>query len=146
MAPYVREKVDAFEKEQLEAIRAIDSKALDLYAKAAEKANAKAEKKGEYYNPREDTGDNFSAVKRYLTSFSVETAQKQFKAWKKLEETLLVKYIDGNVKGQDKDGSFIHSDLSVHMSGKIEHPEYTDIWKENVAKTHGEVIEEKELQ
>ncbi|MBQ3997690.1 MAG: C69 family dipeptidase [Bacteroidales bacterium] len=146
MAPYVREKIDAFEKKQLEAIRDIDSKALDIYAKAAEKANAKAEKKGESYNPREDTGDNFSAVKRLLTNYSVETAQDQFKEWKKLEETLLVKYIDGNVKGQNKDGSFIHSELSVHMAGKIEHPEYTEIWKEAVAKSHGEIIEEKELE
>ena len=32
------------------------------------------------------------------------------------------------------------------MAGKIEHPEYTEIWKEAVAKSHGEIIEEKELE
>ena len=33
-------------------------------------------------------------------------ADRMFKKWKELDEYLLVKYIDGNVKRQNPDGSF----------------------------------------
>ena len=141
MAPYVREKIDAFENDQLEKVRAIDREALNLYAAIADKEMEKAEKKEYYYNPKEDTGDIFAAVKRYLTRYSTDTAQDQFKAWKELETTLLVKFIDGNVKAQNADGTFKHSDLSVHIPEDLEQPGYTEIWKQAVATSYGEVLE-----
>ncbi len=141
MAPFVREKIDKFENDQLKAIRQVDNEALDLYAKAADREMQKAEKKGYNYDPKEDTGDIFNAVKRHLTQYSVETAQAQFKDWKELETIMLVKFIDGNVKAQNADGSFKHSDLSVHIPEGLEQPGYTDVWKQTVANTYGEILE-----
>ena len=133
MAPYVREKIDEFENLQLERVKEIDRQALDIYAKLADKEMQKADKKGYLYFPKEDTGDVVSAVKRYLTNFSIETAQAQFKVWKELETTLLVKFIDGNVKAQNPDGSFKHSEYSVHIPEGLEQPGYSEVWKQAVA-------------
>ena len=133
MEPYVREKIDRFENEQLKNILAVDQAALDIYANLADKEIQKADKKGYEYVPKEDTGDVFSAVKRYLTKYSVETAQQQFREWKKLETTLLVKFIDGNVKAQNPDGSFKHSEFSVHIPDGLQQPGYTEVWKQAVA-------------
>lgn len=45
-------------------------------------------------------------VKEYLTDKSNMFAARMFKTFKKLDEYLLVKYIDGNIKKQNPDGSF----------------------------------------
>ena len=42
----------------------------------------------------------------YLTNFSVHQANQLFVKWKTLDEYLLEKYIDGNIKRQNEDGSF----------------------------------------
>ncbi|MBQ1649382.1 MAG: C69 family dipeptidase, partial [Bacteroidales bacterium] len=141
MAPFVREKIDKFENDQLKRIRQVDNEALDLYAKAADKEMQKAEKKGYNYNPKEDTGDIFASVKRLLTKYSVDTAQDQFNVWKELETTMLVKFIDGNVKAQNADGSFKHSDQSEHIPDGLTQPGYTELWKQAVATSYGEVLE-----
>lgn len=141
MEPYVREKIDAFEKEQLRLVHENDNKALDLYRAAAERGMKKAAKKGDSYNPKEDTGNTFASVKRLLTRYSVNTAQTQFRNWVELEQTLLVKFIDGNIKTQDEKGKFVHSEYTVHAPDHVEQPGYTDFWKEAVARFHGDVIE-----
>ncbi len=43
---------------------------------------------------------------KYLTRFSVDAQDKLFDKWEKLDKYLLVKYMDGNVKKQEEDGSF----------------------------------------
>ena len=80
-------------------------------------------------------------ARKALTKFTVSTAQDQFASWVRLEELLLVKFIDGNVKGQAEDGSFICSEYDAGVPGRIDHPGYTEKWKEAVAKDHGDVIE-----
>ena len=40
------------------------------------------------YDVMSDTGSSFSAVKSLLTKYSVDTAQKMFKAWQELEITM----------------------------------------------------------
>lgn len=143
MAPYVRERIDAFENSQMEKVKANDNVALELYHTAVSRAQAKADKKGERFDPEEDTSDIFLSVKRQLTTYTTETAQAQFKAWSDLEVTLLVKYIDGNVKAQDPDGSFKHSEYNPHHPVGITNPGYTDFWKKAVAESYGEVLEQK---
>ena len=124
MAPVVREKIDAFENDQMNVkLKANDEKLMTLYGKGGKAAEKK--------------------VRKAATAYSVETAQKQFADWVALEEMLLVKFIDGNVKGQNPDGSFKHSEHSKGLPGEIIQPGYTDKWKEAVAKDHGSVIEEK---
>ena len=83
-------------------------------------------------------------INKYLTKYTVETAQRQFESWKKLEELLLVKYMDGNVKDQNPDGSFITSETSDRMPAKIGWPGYTDLWKRSVAASDkGEFLKVK---
>ena len=80
-------------------------------------------------------------VLKSLTNYTVNTAMNQFNAWVKLEETLLVKFIDGNVKAQNEDGSFKHTPYYEGTPEGLEQPGYTDKWKEAVVKDHGSVIE-----
>lgn len=73
------------------------------------------------------------------TRFSVDNAQKLFQRWVELDKYLMVKYVDGNVKGEDENG-FINNGYDKNVPGKIEWPGYTDKWKETVAKDAGNVL------
>ena len=143
MAPYVRERIDKFENEQMEKVRQIDNHALDLYKKALDGAEKRGKKENGTYDAMSDTGKSFAVVKKFLTKYSVNTAQDMFHDWCKLEETLLVKYIDGNVKAQNPDGSFKHTEFSTGIPDGLTQPGYTDTWKEAVVHFHGDVIEVK---
>lgn len=143
MAPYVRERIDKFENEQMQKVRQIDNQALDLYKKALDGAEKRGKKASGTYDAMSDTGKSFAAVKRFLTKYSVNTAQDMFHDWCKLEETLLIKYIDGNVKAQNPDGSFKHTEFSAGIPDGLTQPGYTDTWKEAVVHFHGDVIEVK---
>ncbi len=147
MAPYVREKIDEFENDQLRLVHLNDNDALDLYKEAADKEISRAQKKGYDFDPKSETGDVFATVKRQLTKYSVNTAQNQFAEWTELEKTLLVKFIDGNIKPQDEGGRFLHSEFSEHLPDEILQPGYTEYWKDAVVHYHGstlEVIEDEE--
>lgn len=118
MEPYVRTKIDAYENSQIfYGVPATDKMALKYYAKGQTKK-----------------------LLDLITNYSVNTAQDQFNDWVKLEETLLVKFIDGNVKAQDTDGNFLHSKYGTGLPEGMTQPGYNDIWKEAVAKTHGETV------
>lgn len=143
MAPYVRERIDKFENEQMQKVRQIDNQALDLYKKALDGAEKRGKKASGTYDAMSDTGKSFAAVKRFLTKYSVNTAQDMFHDWCKLEETLLIKYIDGNVKAQNPDGSFKHTEFSAGIPDGLTQPGYTNTWKEAVVHFHGDVIEVK---
>lgn len=143
MAPFVRERIDAFENEQVERIKSVDEGAMALYNAAVGKAARKGQKNDASYDPMEDTGASFKKVKAFLTDYSVTTAQSIFTEWVELEKTLLVKFIDGNVKAQNPDGSFMHTDDYVGMPDGLTQPGYTDFWKKAVVEAHGDVIEEK---
>ena len=147
MAPFVREHIDRFENSQIsEGVPQTDAKALELYNDIAEKEMKKQSKKNPGYDPMTDTGDAFLQVKQYLTSYSVSTADAIFSAWKKMEETLLVKFIDGNVKAQNEDGTFVHSSESESIPDGLTQPGYTEYWKEAVAHFHGDVVKKVEAE
>lgn len=146
MAPYVRERIDKFENEQMEKVHQNDVKALELFKKSMDRAEKAGKKKSLAYDAMADTGASFAAVKRLLTSYSVNTAQDIFKQWQELEVTLTVKFIDGNVKAQNADGSFKHTDFSAGIPDGLTQPGYTDTWKEAVVHFHGDVIEEKPVE
>ncbi len=146
MAPFVRERIDKFENEQMEKVRQNDEKALELFKKAMGSAERRGKRNSSSYNVMTDTGNSFYAVKQLLTNYSVNTAQKIFKEWQDLEITMTVKFIDGNVKAQNEDGSFKHSDFSTGIPDGLTQPGYTDVWKEAVVHFHGDVIEEKPVK
>lgn len=124
MAPYTRAAIDKFENEQMfGAVEQMDAKLLKLYGKGNRRALRK--------------------VRKALTRYSVETAQRQFDVWTALEQELLVKFMDGNVKAQDENGQFLHSQYNAGTPEGLLHPDYTEKWKEAVARDHGNVIEVK---
>lgn len=133
MAPYVRERIDKFELEQIEKIKQVDKAALERFSPIAEKIAAKIEKKGGSYTAAIDVGKSYASVKKLLTDYSQKTAQSQFTAWKELSNRLLVKFIDGNVKAENPDGSFKHTEYSTGSPAELAQPGYTDLWKEAVA-------------
>lgn len=110
----VREVVDTWENTMLEAVKNIDI-AIGNTPKAKKKA-------------------------QIATKFSTEGAQKLFDTWANLDKYLMVKYIDGNVKGEDKNG-FIDNGNGKDIPGKIEQPGYSEKWKRAVAADNGKILE-----
>ena len=121
MAPVVRKAADEFELRNMEVLVPQTDEAAALLVE-----NGKTD-----------------MARKLLTDFSVSTAQRQFEAWTSLEEMLLVKFIDGNVKAQAEDGSFLHSEYSEGIPEGLTQPGYTDIWKEAVVHDNGKILEVK---
>ena len=118
MAPVVRTAIDDFENYQMDvAVPQMDAVLSDLMS----------------------AGRVVKALKK-MTDYSVNTAMTQFEKWTRLEELLLVKFIDGNVKAQNEDGSFVHSEYSEGIPDGISQPGYTDKWKEAVARDNGNTL------
>ena len=137
MAPYVRAKADAFEYDQMERrVHSVDSMAVVMYNQVAVKMQKKLSAKGNVMVSRQP----FAKVIKYVSDYSIKTAQEQFVAWRNLETELLVKFMDGNVKPQNEDGSFKHSEYSEGIPAHVEWPGYTELWKNTVAQEHGDVI------
>ena len=136
MAPVVREKADSFEKGQMAVIPDIDSQALDLYRKALDIPKRQIRRNDEAAK----VVDPFVEVKDFLTDYSVETAQGIFREWTALETFLLLKFMDGNVKAQNPDGSFVTNGYSDRIPDGITNPGYTEKWKEAVVRDHGDVL------
>ena len=139
MFPTVDAAIDAWEAEMAEAVAKADQEALALYNAAAEKPRKQIKRN----NKAGKVVDPYTSVREYLTRFSVDNAQKIFEKWVALEQLLLVKFIDGNVKAQNEDGSFITNEHTDCIPAKITQPGYTDKWKEVTAKDHGKTIEER---
>lgn len=113
MAPVVRCAIDKFEQKQMfESVPEMDAK----LAKLIEKGRIRK-------------------ARRLMTKYTVKTAMTQFAEWAKLEELLLVKFIDGNVKAQNEDGSFMHSEYFEGLPEGLTQPGYSDVWKEAVASS-----------
>ena len=139
MAPTVREAVDEWERAQIERLAENDAKALEIM-------NGEIKRKKAYLRRNDrlrKSSDPMPLTRACVTEFSVGTAQEMFSNWVKMEEFLLVKFLDGNVKGQNADGSWITNGYSDKIPGKIEWPGYTETWKKAVAKEHGQTIEVK---
>ncbi|MBQ2424078.1 MAG: dipeptidase, partial [Alistipes sp.] len=110
----VRESVDAWENAMLEKVKQIDV-AIGNTPKAKKQA-------------------------KIATEFTLEGAQLLFDTWSKLDKYLMVKYIDGNVKGEDNNG-FIDNGNGKDIPGKIEQPGYSEKWKRAVAADNGRILE-----
>ena len=110
---HVRQEVDSWENAMIERVAEIDAQ----IAAAA----------------------NVDEAKKIATDFTVLSAQTIFEKWSQLDKYLMVKYIDGNVKGEDANG-FIDNGNGKAIPGKIEQPGYTERWKRAVAADKGDVL------
>ena len=121
MEPVVRNKIDEWENYQIEkAVPQMDEELCTLMNK----------------------GRTQNAIKK-MTSFTICTAQEIFEEWAELDKLLLVKFIDGNVKAQNPDGSFKHSQYSTGIPEDLTQPGYTEHFKRAIVEDHGEALEVK---
>ena len=104
----VRENIDKHENTMMEMVAQADAEALKM-ASTSEREN-------------------------YLTNFSVNQANELFAKWKTLDEYLLVKYIDCNIKRQNEDGSFKNNGHVKHVPPAPIFGGYSDTYKKAVAK------------
>ncbi len=88
---------------------------------------------------KEIAGLSEKKARKIATAFSVENAQLLFNLWEGLDEYLMVKYIDGNIKGEEN-GQFVDNGNGKDIPGVIEQPGYTETWKRAVALDNGEVL------
>ena len=111
----VREYVDTWENTALETVKKIDI-AIGNTPNAKKKA-------------------------KIATEFTLSSADLLFNTWNKLDKYLMVKYIDGNVKGEDENGKFIDNGNGKDIPGKISQPGYSEKWKRAVAADNGRILE-----
>jgi dipeptidase len=78
-----------------------------------------------------------SKARDYVTTYSENAANRTIKRWKELDNFLLVKFLDGNVK-KEKDGEFLRNPWGYPQAPL--HPGYSDTWKEQVIKSTGEKL------
>ena len=78
---------------------------------------------------------------KIATKFTLSSADLLFNTWNKLDKYLMVKYIDGNVKGEDENGKFIDNGNGKDIPGKILQPGYSEKWKKAVAADNGRILE-----
>ncbi len=70
-------------------------------------------------------------AKDYLTQYSAKQTELTMARWKKLGETLIWKYLDGNPKNE---------------KGEVTHPKYPQDWYERIAKERGEILKVKKVK
>ena len=111
---HVRSVVDAWENAKIKEVEQVDIALANL---------ANKEKK----------------ARKLATDYTLQCADDLFNTWVELDKYLMVKYIDGNVKGEDENG-FIDNGNGKDIPGKIEQPGYSEAWKRAVAKDKGEIL------
>jgi dipeptidase len=82
--------------------------------------------------------DPNTAIK-FITEYSVNTAQATVERWQELYRYLIVKYIDGNIK-KEKDGKFEKNEYGQPVFPA--QPNYPDWWLKEIVKQHGDVIKQ----
>lgn len=135
MAPTVREAIDEWENAQIANLARTDEEALKIFY-------SEIKVKKMYVRKNERTrkvADSAPKTKAFITEFSVNTAQEMFDKWVGMEEFLLVKFLDGNVKAQNPDGSWVTNGHSDKVPANIGWPGYTDVWKRAAASEKLEV-------
>ncbi|MBO5813106.1 MAG: C69 family dipeptidase [Alistipes sp.] len=111
---HVRSEIDKWENAMLEQVKTIDIGIANVG-----------------YNPKK--------AAKIATKFSVSAADLLFNHWKKLDDYLMVKYIDGNVKSEDENG-FIENGNGKDIPDQIKQPGYSEKWKRAVAADNGTVL------
>ena len=109
----VRERIRDHEKLMLEKTAISDAEAMALYAKSSKKAV------------------------KYLTRFSVSEADALFDEWNSLDKYLLLKYMDGTVKKQNPDGSFISNGSVDYIPVSPDWPGYSEKFKKSIVNDNG---------
>lgn len=105
----VKRSMDRWENACYAEQQYVDAAAKDLYAK-----------------------DPAAAV-AFVTDYSVAKAENLFQTWKALDEYLLVKFIDGNIKKESAEGVFVDNGNNFNIPASPAQPGYNEAWKKMVA-------------
>jgi len=111
---HVRSEIDKWESAMLEQVKEIDTAIANV-------------------------GNNPKKAAKIATKFSVGSADILFNYWKTMDNYLMVKYIDGNIKSEDEKG-FIENGNGKDIPAKIQQPGYTEKWKRAVAADNGTIL------
>lgn len=103
----VREVIDAHENNMVEIVANNEAKLLEKYSSAKD----------------------LKKLVKELTKFSVNEADALFNKWNNFDKYLLVKYIDGNTKKQNSDGSFLNNGNCKTIPPSPIMPGYTEKFK-----------------
>ena len=114
MAPELRAAIDGFEHESQTLVGEMDAKALRMI----------------------EAGNKPQAVDA-LTAFSLSRAQQLFNQWKDLGNRMLVKYMDGNIKQTNDDGSFKDNGSGRGIPASPLHPKFRERWLKAIAPDMG---------
>lgn len=117
VAPEIRAKIDAYEAENTAMLAENDAKMVKLL-----------------------TAGNRKAATEAMTEWCENRTQRMFNEWDGLGNYLLVKYMDGNVKHQNADGSFKDNGSGVNIPESPMHPAFPERWLRAIVKDHGEVV------
>lgn len=118
--PEIRAAADCYENENVKLVAEQDAMALKMLE-----------------------GGNRGQAVRMLTEFCAHRSQTLFNTWNDLSNYLLVKYMDGNVKRQNEDGSFQDNGSGKPIPASPIHPKFRERWLRAVVKDHGDVMEVK---
>ena len=77
-----------------------------------------------------------------INNYSNRAASETFNRWKQLNEFLLVKYIDGNIK-KEKDGKFLDNGINKDYIAYPENPRYPDWYYEMIIEDAGDNLKVK---
>ena len=77
---------------------------------------------------------------KYLTNFSVAEADALFDKWYKLDKYLLLKYMDGTVKRQNPDGSFVTNGSTDYIPVSPDWPGYSEKFKRAIVNDNGALL------
>ncbi|MBE6211224.1 MAG: dipeptidase [Rikenellaceae bacterium] len=111
---HVRSEIDKWESAMLEQVKEIDTAIANV-------------------------GNNPKKAAKIATKFSVGSADILFNYWKTMDNYLMVKYIDGNIKSEDEKG-FIENGNGKDIPAKIQQPGYSEKWKRAVAADNGTIL------
>lgn len=120
VAPVIRSAINQYEDESLRMVKEQDEELM------------------RYIN-----AGRIDAAKTSMTEFCKNRAAYMFRGWKGLGDYLLVKYMDGNVKQQNEDGSFKDNGTGTEIPASPEHPEFREEWLRWIVKDCGENIKVK---
>ncbi len=89
---------------------------------------------------REVAGMDEVDAAAWLENVCIKNSLGLFERWCELDKYLLVKYIDGNIKRQNPDGTFMDNGYDPTIPEFPIQEDYSDKWKENVVRDNGDVL------
>ena len=81
--------------------------------------------------------NNDKEVVEIINRASNKMAKRMMRRWNQLDQYLLVKYIDGNIK-KEKDGKFLRTDTG--MAAFPDQPEYPAYFYKAIVEDHGDIV------